>query len=92
MKEAKLKTLEQTDNVSLYSICFDGNESGSGDGIDFKRFAGDEVFSRFRWVEGVVAVGEPFETEVVKHCGVARSTSIALLNIQPYGSIREDAE
>ena len=25
MKEAKLKTLEQTDNVSLYSICFDGN-------------------------------------------------------------------
>lgn len=25
MKEAQLKTLEQTDNVSLYSICFDGN-------------------------------------------------------------------
>lgn len=25
MKEAILKTLEQTDNVSLYSICFDGN-------------------------------------------------------------------
>lgn len=25
MKEATLKTLEQTDNVSLYSICFDGN-------------------------------------------------------------------
>jgi len=25
MKEARLKTLEQTDNVSLYSICFDGN-------------------------------------------------------------------
>ena len=25
MKEAKLKTLEQSDNVSLYSICFDGN-------------------------------------------------------------------
>ena len=24
MKEARLKTLEQTDNVSLYSICFDG--------------------------------------------------------------------
>lgn len=24
-KEARLKTLEQTDNVSLYSICFDGN-------------------------------------------------------------------
>jgi hypothetical protein len=25
MKEATLKTLEQSDNVSLYSICFDGN-------------------------------------------------------------------
>lgn len=25
MKTAILKTLEQTDNVSLYSICFDGN-------------------------------------------------------------------
>lgn len=25
MKKATLKTLEQTDNVSLYSICFDGN-------------------------------------------------------------------
>lgn len=25
MKEARLKILEQTDNVSLYSICFDGN-------------------------------------------------------------------
>ncbi len=25
MKEVILKTLEQTDNVSLYSICFDGN-------------------------------------------------------------------
>lgn len=25
MKEVTLKTLEQTDNVSLYSICFDGN-------------------------------------------------------------------
>lgn len=25
MKTATLKTLEQTDNVSLYSICFDGN-------------------------------------------------------------------
>ena len=25
MKEAKLKTLEQSDNVSLYSICFEGN-------------------------------------------------------------------
>ena len=25
MKEAKLKTLEQSDNASLYSICFDGN-------------------------------------------------------------------
>jgi len=25
MKRVTLKTLEQTDNVSLYSICFDGN-------------------------------------------------------------------
>lgn len=25
MKEARLKTLEQSDNVSLYSICFNGN-------------------------------------------------------------------
>lgn len=25
MKEARLKILEQTDNVSLYSICFDGS-------------------------------------------------------------------
>lgn len=25
MRNATLKTLEQTDNVSLYSICFDGN-------------------------------------------------------------------
>ena len=25
MKKATLKTLEQSDNVSLYSICFDGN-------------------------------------------------------------------
>ena len=25
MKEAKIKILEQTDNVSLYSICFNGN-------------------------------------------------------------------
>jgi len=25
MKAATLKTLEQTDNVSLYSICFDGS-------------------------------------------------------------------
>ena len=25
MKDARLKILEQTDNVSLYSICFDGN-------------------------------------------------------------------
>jgi hypothetical protein len=26
MKTATLKTIEQSDNVSLYSICFDGNE------------------------------------------------------------------
>lgn len=26
MKEATLKTIEQNDNVCLYSICFDGNE------------------------------------------------------------------
>ena len=26
MKKAKLKTIEQNDNVSLYSICFDGND------------------------------------------------------------------
>ena len=26
MKTATLKTLEQTDNVSLYSICFDGKD------------------------------------------------------------------
>ena len=25
MKKVTLKTLEQTDNVSLYSICFDSN-------------------------------------------------------------------
>lgn len=25
MKEVRLKTLEQSDNVSLYSICFNGN-------------------------------------------------------------------
>ena len=25
MKTAQLKTIEQHDNVSLYSICFDGN-------------------------------------------------------------------
>lgn len=25
MKQAILKTIEQNDNVSLYSICFDGN-------------------------------------------------------------------
>lgn len=26
MKEARLKTIEQSDNVCLYSICFDGSE------------------------------------------------------------------
>lgn len=26
MKEAKLRILEQTDNVSLYSICFNGKD------------------------------------------------------------------
>lgn len=26
MKEAKIKTIEQNDNVSLYSICFNGDE------------------------------------------------------------------
>ena len=26
MKQAVLKTIEQNDNVSLYSICFDGNK------------------------------------------------------------------
>lgn len=33
MKEATLKTIEQNDNVSLYSICFDGCEES-----EFERF------------------------------------------------------
>ena len=33
MKEAKLKTIEQSDNVSMYSICFNGEEES-----EFEKF------------------------------------------------------
>ena len=33
MKEVTIKTIEQNDNVSLYSICFDGNEES-----EFEKF------------------------------------------------------
>ena len=33
MKDVKLKTIEQSDNVCLYSICFDGSEES-----EFERF------------------------------------------------------
>jgi hypothetical protein len=33
MKEVKLKTIEQSDNVCLYSICFDGSEES-----EFEKF------------------------------------------------------
>ncbi len=61
MKTATLKTLEQTDNVSLYSICFDGNSISEYESflIKFKEDAIlNEDYKRIILaLEKIVAVG-----------------------------------
>lgn len=61
MKEAKLKTLEQTDNVSLYSICFDGNAISEYESF-IQRFKDDATLNTdykniILALEKIVAVG-----------------------------------
>lgn len=61
MKTAELKTLEQSDNVSLYSICFDGNEISEYE--DFvRKFKNDASLNAdyktiLQAIEKIVAVG-----------------------------------
>ena len=61
MKTATLKTLEQTDNVSLYSICFDGNSISEYESflLKFKEDAKlNEDYKRIILaLEKIVAVG-----------------------------------
>ena len=61
MKEAKLKTLEQSDNVSLYSICFDGNAVSEYESF-IQRFKDDATLNKdykniILALEKIVAVG-----------------------------------
>ena len=61
MKEAKLKTLEQTDNVSLYSICFNGNAISEYE-LFIQRFKDDATLNTdykniILALEKIVAVG-----------------------------------
>ena len=61
MKEAKLKTLEQTDNVSLYSICFDGNAISEYESF-IQRFKDDATLNTdykniILALEKIVAIG-----------------------------------
>ncbi|MBQ7735104.1 MAG: hypothetical protein IJT61_04110 [Bacteroidales bacterium] len=46
MKEATLKILEQTDNVSLYSICFDGNAVSEYEAF-VQKFKGDVIIRTY---------------------------------------------
>ena len=61
MKTAELKTLEQSDNVSLYSICFDANEISEYE--DFvRKFRNDASLNKdyktiLQAIEKIVAVG-----------------------------------
>ena len=61
MKEVKLKTLEQTDNVSLYSICFNGNAISEYESF-IQRFKDDATLNTdykniILALEKIVAVG-----------------------------------
>ena len=61
MKEAKLKTLEQTDNVSLYSICFNGSAISEYEAF-IQRFKDDATLNKdykniILALEKIVAVG-----------------------------------
>ena len=61
MKEATLKILEQTDNVSLYSICFDGNAVSEYEAF-VQKFKGDATLNIdykniLMALEKIVAVG-----------------------------------
>lgn len=61
MKEATLKILEQTDNVSLYSICFDGNAVSEYESF-IQRFKDDATLNMdykniILALEKIVAVG-----------------------------------
>lgn len=61
MKEAALKILEQTDNVSLYSICFDGNAVSEYEAF-VQKFKGDATLNIdykniLMALEKIVAVG-----------------------------------
>lgn len=61
MKEAKIKILEQTDNVSLYSICFKGNAISEYEAF-IQRFKDDATLNTdykniILALEKIVAVG-----------------------------------
>ena len=61
MKEAKIKILEQTDNVSLYSICFNGNAISEYESF-IQRFKDDATLNTdykniILALEKIVAVG-----------------------------------
>ncbi len=61
MKEAKIKILEQTDNVSLYSICFNGNAISEYEAF-IQRFKDDATLNTdykniILALEKIVAVG-----------------------------------
>ena len=61
MKEAKIKILEQTDNVSLYSICFNGNAISEYEAF-IQRFKDDATLNTdykniLLALEKIVAVG-----------------------------------
>lgn len=61
MKKATLKTLEQTDNVSLYSICFDGSAISEYEAF-VQRFKNDATLNTdykniLLALEKIVAVG-----------------------------------
>ncbi|MBR6161893.1 MAG: hypothetical protein IKQ75_08510 [Bacteroidales bacterium] len=61
MKRVTLKTLEQTDNVSLYSICFDGNAISEYEAF-VKKFKNDATLNNdykniILALEKIVAVG-----------------------------------
>ena len=61
MKKATLKTLEQTDNVSLYSICFDGSAISEYEAF-VQRFKNDAILNTdykniLLALEKIVAVG-----------------------------------
>ena len=61
MKEVTLKTLEQTDNVSLYSICFNGNAISEYEAF-VKKFKDDATLNNdykniLLALEKIIAVG-----------------------------------